>query len=208
MNKMTAGRGISGSGAASAILGFFLPWVLVSCMGEPVMPMSGYEIASGTFSTVWGPSSNAYSSSNSSIPGIPMLYITLGAAVIAFLFFLVSYFIHKTSLTLSILQILVGIIGVIPFFLTIALLKNQYTQGEIPFGFNYQYGFWITIVGFAGIIIGGLLSIAESIWKPKSNATVEHPPDMTIQLIRLVELHKDGALSDEEFESAKKRLLS
>jgi hypothetical protein len=51
---------------------------------------------------------------------------------------------------LSTLQTLVRISGVIPFFLTISLLKSQYTQGEIPFGFNYQYGFWITTIGFAG----------------------------------------------------------
>ena len=200
MNKMTSGKGISGSAAALAILGFFLPWVLVSCVGEPVMPMSGYEMASGNVSTVYGPSNT--------IPGRPLLYITLGAAVIVFLIFLVSYFINKISLILSSAQILVGIMGVVPIFLTIAQMKSEYSQGMIPMGVDYQYGFWITIVGFAGIVIGGLLSIADSSWKPKSSSLLERPLDMTSQLTRLAELHKDGALSDEEFESAKKRLLS
>lgn len=200
MNKTSTGRGISGSGAASAILGFFLPWILVSCMGEPLVPMSGYGIASGNISSVFGPSDP--------IPGRPLLFITLGAAVFAFLIFLVSYFINRSSLILSSIQAIIGIVGIAPIFLTFAQMKSEYSEGMNLFGIDLQYGFWITIIGFAGIVIGALLSIADSLWKPTPNEAVEHPPDIASQLARLVELHKGGSLSDEEFESAKKILLS
>jgi hypothetical protein len=197
---MTTGRGISGTAAALAILGFFLPWVLVSCMGEPLVPMSGYGIASGNISSVFGPSDP--------IPGRPLLFITLGAAVFAFLIFLISYFISRLSLILSSIQAIIGIVGIAPIFLTFAQMKSEYSEGMKLFGIDLQYGFWMTIVGFAGIVIGGLLSMADSLRIPTPNKAVERPPDIASQLARLVELHNEGSLSDDEFESAKKKLLS
>jgi hypothetical protein len=207
MNRMTAGKGVSGLSAALAILGFFLPWALVSCMGQAVMPMSGYEIASGTPSTVWAPSNNAYSSQNY-LPGASILYITLGAAIVTLLFFLISYFLKKGSITLSVLQILVGLAGLYPFFLTIGAMKNQFTHSEILFSFDYQYGFWLTIIGFAGIIIGGFLNIADSLWEPKTSPELYPPPNIADQLEKLVNLYSNGKLTFDEFESAKKRLFS
>lgn len=41
------GRFLSGSGAVLAMLFFFLPWVLVSCNGDPIGTMSGWELAAG-----------------------------------------------------------------------------------------------------------------------------------------------------------------
>lgn len=41
------GRFLSGSGAVLAMLFFFLPWVLVSCNGEPIGTVSGWELAAG-----------------------------------------------------------------------------------------------------------------------------------------------------------------
>ena len=51
------------------------------------------------------------------------------------------------------------------------------------------------------------LVVAPSQWVPRGAAPPQPAADLTAELARLTELHKSGALSDEEFTAAKARLL-
>ena len=71
------------------------------------------------------------------------------------------------------------------------------------------YGTWVTTIGLTGIIIGSILSIADFSRRGKIQpAEVITKSNVADQLIKLVELRKNGQITDEEFEAAKKKLVS
>lgn len=73
LSKLTGGNKIVGTGASVAVICFFLPWVLVSCGGQPVASISGWQLAAGgSISTGWG---------SQPIPSSPMLFLVLLAAL-------------------------------------------------------------------------------------------------------------------------------
>jgi hypothetical protein len=70
----STGHRLIGPGGAAAILLFFLPWISVSCQGQPAISLSGWNLAAGgQVSTALGP-----------IPlgaGSPEIFIMLLAAI-------------------------------------------------------------------------------------------------------------------------------
>lgn len=198
---MKIGSWISGISSFAAIVGFFLPWILVSCSGQQIASLSGYQLSRG------GIVPTAYGMSDP-IPGKPKMFVILGAVGISLLIFVLSFFFKGLSKYFSGIQILLGIIGAIFLYIARSEIHNEWiVQGEGLFaGVELYYqllsGFWITTFGIAGIIIGGVIGLAG---EDRKEETDEY--DLTSRLQKLIEQREAGHLTEEEFEMAKKILF-
>jgi hypothetical protein len=77
--------------ASLAIIGFFLPWALVSCNGEPMVTMTGAQIATGgSMPTPFG--------MTDPLPGNPILFLPFGAVALVFLLFIIYYIIRRAGI--------------------------------------------------------------------------------------------------------------
>jgi hypothetical protein len=66
---LSNGYKVSSSSAALAIVCFFLPWVMVSCSGQPLLSLSGWDLAAGkTLETGFG---------SEKMPGEPLMFLAL-----------------------------------------------------------------------------------------------------------------------------------
>jgi len=102
------GRFVSGSGALLATLFFFLPWVLVSCNGEPMGTLSGWNLAAGA------------ALGNERVGGSPLLFAFLVVAILA----LVLTLVLRHPLAFTITEIALGA-GAIVFLLIVYLHMRQ-----------------------------------------------------------------------------------
>jgi hypothetical protein len=84
-------------------------------------------------------------------------------------------------------------------------------------GAEILIGFWILVIPVVGWILGpililiGIISFIAAFFPDNDSGTtiIEHHKESTgEELTKLSQLHKDGVLSDEEFEIQKKKLLS
>ena len=153
---VTARSRIAAIAALIAVIGFFLPWVTVSCGGEPVMTVSGFQVAKGgVIQTVLGPSDP--------MPSSPKLFITLGAAVLVCLSFYLVYASRRMGFPVALLQMAVAAIGLWQMFAELSRLRAENTSPDqwVPVTFSTQFGLWATAAGLVGVLIGGFLSLPE-----------------------------------------------
>ncbi len=151
ITKSSKGHKIGSSGAALAILCFFMPWILVSCGGQSAK-LSGWELAAGT--TVGG------GFSAQQIPGKPILFLVLLAAlgVIAF-----AYFAYKRGALTKIMDgwglIGLGALAILILFASFSGAKEQGAQQGMYI--DFEFGLWGAVIGYLAAIVGGILNLRE-----------------------------------------------
>lgn len=129
-----------------ALFGFFLPWVLVSCAGEPIGRLSGVDLATGLTIT------DANSARLASLPPHPNLWVTLAlAAVVGGL---VASFLARgrqafvamaVAAVVALVASAIGLASVV----TGARAEVQSAQHRSAAlgSVNLQYGYMITVAG-------------------------------------------------------------
>ena len=129
-----------------AIVLFFLPWFAELRLGIPKFYDSGLKLALSATST----------------SGIPfsVFFATLIAPIIC----LISSMMYlkqaeNVNKYITLVQIVLGVIGIVPFVLFIYMLKHAARRGNLQIYLSYS--FWITILAMIGIVIGALLSYIE-----------------------------------------------
>lgn len=147
---LSKGHKVGGSGAALAILCFFLPWILVSCGGEPVAKLSGWQLAAGTRIM------------NERIPGEGILFLILLSAILV----LGVVFMAKQRGQLTKLDGF-GLIGLGALPLLIILIKfsdmgGGLSGGGVGLDISLRLGFWGVIIGFIAVIIGGVINLQDT----------------------------------------------
>jgi hypothetical protein len=206
--SMPTGSKLISVAASLAIIGFFMPWALVSCNGEPMVTMTGAQIAEGgSLPTVYGMSDP--------LPGNPILFVTLGAVALVFLLFIIHYIIRRAGILISIFQLTLGIFGAGSMILAWRKFLEMYGgSGEyfyVPVTITIQtrYGIWMTTIGIAGIIIGGILSIADFSRRRLVQPTETSPwANVGDQLYKLYDLYKSGQITEEEYDTLKRKIIS
>ena len=165
-------------GKVCALVGFFLPWALVSCSGQPIATMSGFALAIGDVpirNPVNGAIQDQHSSSN----------IFLVLALLAIVVGLAASFAPEwsTKAKNAAWALLVGavsaaalsLIGIMTLYgardeeIAKAQASNQFAGGVASLvQINTQYGLWFTLIalataaGAAGLVIMDRESLLET----------------------------------------------
>jgi hypothetical protein len=151
VEKSSKGHKVGSSGAALAILCFFMPWLLVSC-GNETSRVNGWNLASGT---VIGSGFTAQQ-----IEGKPIFFLVLLAA---FGVLALAYFAFKrgslTPITDGYGLIALGAVPLLIMLIQFSGVKDQAAQQGVLI--EYQFGLWGTVVGYIGAIVGGVLNLRE-----------------------------------------------
>ena len=151
VEKSSKGHKVGSSGAALAILCFFMPWLLVSC-GNETSKVNGWDLASGT---IIGSGFTAQQ-----IDGEPIFFLVLLAA---FGVLALAYFAFKRGSRTPAMDgyglIALGIVPLLILLIQFSGVKDQAAQQGILV--EYQFGLWGTTIGYVGAIIGGILNLRE-----------------------------------------------
>ncbi len=151
IEKSSKGHKVGSSGAALAILCFFLPWMMVSCGGQ-ITEVNGWDLASGT---VVGSGFAAQQ-----IEGQPILYLVLLAA---FGVLALAYFAFKRGSLTPVMDgyglIALGAVPLLILFFQFSGVKDQAAQQGVYI--EYQFGLWGIVIGYIAAIAGGVLNLRE-----------------------------------------------
>jgi len=145
------GRFVSGSGALLAILFFFMPWVMVSCSGQDLGSLSGWDLAAGT--NIGG----------SPTEGNPFVFLILILAILALLLVALPH-----SLAFAAAETFFGAAAIILLLVIYTGMRNdamEQTGGMIQI--KLQWGMLGTLLGYflvigGGLIEGGLYALQKS----------------------------------------------
>lgn len=138
-----AGR-LTGLLSALAIVGFFFPWILVSCAGNPEQQVTGYQIAHGFKSqTFLGPLD--------AVEPRPIVYISLIAPIVIYAIFAYNYIRNKSTLRTILLQSFLAVLGISP---ALGVLRQIQNKAESSFQtITPEYGLWVVLASYVGIIV-------------------------------------------------------
>lgn len=157
MSRLPSGSKISALLATVVIVGFFMPWVSVSCIGSEMVTFSGYQIAAGgDVPTVWGPVDMG--------SGSPVLFLTPLAAIVILVIFYVGVVRGRIGVPAAITQMVLAASGLLSVLVVVAQVRADFDLGPdalIQFGVRTLYGFLATVFGLIGVIVGGLLAIPD-----------------------------------------------
>ncbi len=177
---LTTGNKIIGAASGVVMICFFLPWILVSCEGQPVASLSGWQLAVGTNVQNTLQSPPIFRSPPSPpIQGSPVLFLVLLAAIGCLA---IIYLIYRRQLALQIGSF--GAIGLAVLSLLILLFKMVDAQPDLQqtdfvnIETHYQSGLFGTILGYLGIIVGAVLNLTEK--DLPARAEIPEPEDSTI----------------------------
>ncbi len=136
------GRFVSGSGALLVLLFFFLPWILVSCGGQPMGTMSGWELAAGT------------SLGGEHVDGNPVVFAFLVIAILA----LAIAIALRHSIAFAAVEVFLGI-GAIIFLLILYMQMRQEVMQELGglIRLTPKAGLIGSLIGFFFIATGGAI---------------------------------------------------
>jgi len=151
IEKSSTGHKLGSSGAALAILCFFLPWMLVSC-GNQSVSVNGWQLAAG--GTV---GSGLYTQQ---VPGKGILFLVLFAAFGVLYLAYAAY--KRGSLTPTMDGYGLIALGVLPLLILLTQfsgVKEQAAQQYIVV--EYHFGLWGTVLGYIAAIAGGALNLRE-----------------------------------------------
>ena len=147
-----AGHIISGSGALLAIISFFIPWLLISCSGQELARMSGWQLAVG----LEGMQDTGLDS------GSPILLALLILAVVVLALVIVVLIRGRLGKWEGIVILACGVIAAA--ILTIYLLANQPSQSDMEFAaieIKPMAGLFMSYISYVAIIVGGVLCLRE-----------------------------------------------
>ncbi|MBP6471264.1 MAG: FHA domain-containing protein [Chloroflexi bacterium] len=151
------GNYISGPAAVLVILFFFLPWVTVSCNGQPLGEFSGYDLAAGVpVSTLVG--SEALSPLGG-LPGDPALFLVPLVALITLLWVILAFVKKEWEVYTGAGTVAAAVLGVLVLVWRWLVIPAQPLE---LVAISYEPAMWLTLVGLVGIILGGGVSIVLS----------------------------------------------
>lgn len=151
------GNYISGPAAVLVLLFFFLPWVTVSCNGQPLGQFSGYDLAAGVpVSTLVG--SEALSPLGG-LPGDPALFLVPLVALITLLWVILAFVKREWEVYTGAGTVAAAVLGVLVLVWRWLVIPAQPIE---LVAISYEPAMWLTLVGLVGIILGGSVSIVLS----------------------------------------------
>ena len=149
---LPTGYKIASPAALVAMLSFFMPWVLVSCGNQPLASFSGWDLTVGTTVTTFR--------GESPVDGSPILFIALLAGLGVFVLMFFSMKTGKITkldgwglVSLGVISLLTIIVVILSRFQEV----SESSQGAARV--EYQYGFWGVVLGYAAVILGGVINI-------------------------------------------------
>jgi len=163
LKDLPTGYKVASPAALVAMVCFFMPWVLVSCGNQPLVSLSGWELTVGTTVTVFGQTSE--------VAGSPMLLIVLLAGLGVFV---LMYLFYRTGVLTKLDGWGLVSVGVISLIVLIVTILQRFQEVSERFQeavqVEYQYGFWGVVLGYAAVILGGVMNImSERDIKQKNN---------------------------------------
>jgi hypothetical protein len=145
-----------------AIIFFLLPWVSVSCMGEDIIQVSGFDMVTGSYNV---PSEGEFASVNAESEPLA-IWALVAAGVGVF----VSLFTWKIGFFLRILSGLAGIGLLIALKIKLSNDFGSQLTSEMA-GFlqlKYLIGYWLTLVAFAAAVIVSAIRNENGVKKVKT----------------------------------------
>jgi len=144
--KLPGGYRIATPAAVITFLFFFLPWITVSCAGQPLGDFSGMALAAGSSTQDYG--------------GMPDLFLIPLASIIVLVFAYLAYQRGRLEKNLDIFGLIA--LGVVPMLdLLVRFATAGQDAAEMGLELHFKFGFFGTILGLLGIIAGGVLNWNE-----------------------------------------------
>ncbi len=143
-----SGYKFASPGAIAVIVCFFLPWVFVSCYGQPIAEFSGFELAAGP--EIPG----AFGTEQGEPAPILLTLPALGLLVLA-----LAFWAARRRVTNWLDKIGVLLIGLGPLLLLILGLFGSTERQELAqegIFIEYRIGVWGTLLGLLLIGVGGV----------------------------------------------------
>jgi len=160
------------------LLCFFLPFVNLSCSGQTIMSLSGFQLITGTevkqpemFGQNMMGQNNNLDKKGEEVSSQPMALLAFIAALAALLISLMK---KKTT---ALINIVISVLGVIFLFLLKFNIDGNAKlsmSGQGIITLDYQFGYWFSIVLFIGGAVLSWLIFNEK--PPKENIISEPPP--------------------------------
>ncbi|HCY76705.1 MAG TPA: hypothetical protein DHV28_12365 [Ignavibacteriales bacterium] len=160
------------------LLCFFLPFVNLSCSGQTIMSLTGFQLITGAEvkqpdmfgQNMMGQNDNM-DKENEEVSSQPMALLAFIAALAALLISLMK---KKTT---ALINIVISVLGVIFLFLLKFNIDGDAklnTTGQGIITLDYQFGYWFSILLFIGGAVLSWLIFNEKL--PKENVISEPPP--------------------------------
>jgi hypothetical protein len=128
------------------ILLFFLPFVNLSCSGQTIMSLSGFQLITGADyqpNSMFGENKEGEVKADEKIDSQPLALFALLAAVIALAISFV-----KTR-TMSLVNIVLSVLGAIfLILLKINMDGDSKLNGQAVITLDYQFAYWLSIILF------------------------------------------------------------
>lgn len=151
IEKSSKGHKVGSSGAALAILCFFMPWMLVSCGGQTAK-ISGWQLAAGT--TI----GSGFSAQQ--MEGKPILFLALLAAFGVIYLAYSAYKLGSLTPTMDGYGLIaLGVLPLLILFISFSGVKDQAAQQGVYV--EFQFGLWGAVLGYIAAIAGGVLNLRE-----------------------------------------------
>jgi hypothetical protein len=154
---MKLGTPVIGGAAGVALICFFMPWVTVSCNKQPLATLSGWQIATGwSMGATGGAGAGAQPQAQSG--DTILLLVLLGAlACLA-----VAGITFANILAPKIGGIIAAAIAVVALIIILnKSMGNQASSSQqgMVIAIEWQWGYFLTILAYLGVVVGGLLNI-------------------------------------------------
>jgi hypothetical protein len=128
------------------ILLFFLPFVNLSCSGQTIMSLSGFQLITGAdykANSMFGENTTTEAKENEKVDSQPLALFALLAAVFA----LAISFVKMR--TMSLINIVLSVLGVIfLILLKINMDGDAKLNGQAVITLDYQFAYWFSIILF------------------------------------------------------------
>jgi len=148
------GHKISFSGALLAIISFFLPWVMVSCNGQTLAEMSGWQLSVGSVDM------QALGTSDVG-QGSPILFVVLFAAILVI--GLIVFIFFKGRIGKVDAPVLIGLSAVAMLVLVVYLISSSsdIQGGEYGIEVKPMIGLFTIFIGYLAVLVGGVFCFRE-----------------------------------------------
>lgn len=160
-SKLSRGGKVTGPSGLAALVCFFLPWIMVSCEGQPVASFSGWQLATGgTVQTPFGPQTTN--------PSFDMLLVLLGTIAAVVMVALV----YQSRMALR--RAAVVVLGAAGLGLALLLLKLVTTSSQVAsqaeqqgamgvsLDVQFQMGYWLVVLAHLGMLAGAFMDLRSA----------------------------------------------
>lgn len=159
------------------LLCFFLPFVNLSCSGQTIMSLTGFQLITGAevkqpemFGQNMMEQNDNMDKKNEEVSSQPMALLAFIAALAALL---VSLMKKKTTALINLVISVLGVIFLLLLKFSIDGDAKLNTTGQAIITLDYQFGYWFSILLFIGGAVLSWLIFNEK--TPKENVISEPP---------------------------------